>query len=419
MTLKHSSITNVLLLPRNYCLEERHEPLVNKILDSNEVFKQLYELEQAIQPILASLEVNGLIVSKMWFERGIKEKINRIDEVVAEMNQYIDGSGEHVEQKLLDNFWEKNELPKARTFEEFGNYQKLHPTYSLMLEHKRNSSFVKQWKSNLVNQGTKLSNVDVRIHGEWQSFSSYTGRITARKLPLTSLPRVMRDYIVAPNGTQIISLDLSNAELRFLAHYANCKPLLESFNKGVDVHLETAKLIKTNAYRLEMDDETTRELAKRFTYSFLYGAGQHKITESFRHVYKDATISDVRRVTVDFNQNYPELEKYLHEREESEFLLTPFGPVKPIAKFNKRQRRNYTLQASVSVAIKFLMLILANHKIKIHHVLHDEVWIEIPCGINVDGLMEKITKDFEVVINEHFQGFPTNGLLTSKKIGGN
>src|SRR5699024_12158810 len=116
------------------------------------------------------------------------------------------------------------------------------------------------------------------LKGTWKSFSSYTGRITARNLPLTSMPSVMRDYIVPSTGQQIVSLDLDNADLRSLAHYAECGSLKEQFNRGIDVHAETAKLLLRNTAEHEVNDEQARKLAMQFTYSLLYASDSQIMT---------------------------------------------------------------------------------------------------------------------------------------------
>src|SRR5690625_5177280 len=143
-----------------------------------------------------------------------------------------------------------------------------------MLHTTKHATYLKQWDLNLKHGGVELENGDVRINGKWLSFASYTGRISAKQLPLTSLPSEMCDYIVPPKGSQLVSIDLNNAELRFLAYYAGCNSLMEQFNDGEDIHYETAKLIQTKMNRHGVKDEQARELAKRYTYSFLYEIGR-------------------------------------------------------------------------------------------------------------------------------------------------
>lgn len=419
LILQNTSINNLLLLPKSVRVGEEHTSLVIEILDSHKVFKQLFELEQGIQPILASLEEKGIVVSKKWLEKGVEEKTTQSKELVDEINHYINGVGKGVNQNLLNEFWKKNDLPIARTFEELSTYKRLHPTYQLMLQHKKQARFLKQWgSSNLIHKGTQLANGDVKITGRWQSFASYTGRISAKQLPLTSLPSAMRDYIVPPKDFQIVSIDLNNAELRFLAYYAKCDRLIQRFNDGKDIHYETAKLIRNQMNHHEVDDEQARELAKRYTYSFLYGAGVKIIQKSLQKVFNDITSANVATINEAFTQQYPEIQSFLLQREKSENLLTAFGELKSIATFYEAQRRNFTLQSSVSVAIKMLMKTLANHQIEIMHVLHDEVWISTPTETSLETLMAEVSLEFKEKIKNTFRGFPNEGLLTIEKIGG-
>src|SRR5699024_586217 len=144
-----------------------------------------------------------------------------------------------------------------------------------------------------------------------------------------------------------------------------------------------------------LDDEQAREPAKRYTYSFLYGAGVKSIQKSLQKVFKEITKADVVTINDAFIQQYPEIQRFLLERENSESLLTAFGEVKPIATFYEAQRRNFTLQSSVAVIIKMLMDTLANHQIEMVHVLHDEVWISIPIETSLDSLIDEVTIEFE------------------------
>lgn len=417
MRLEYTSISNLLLLPKNFPIEE-HDPLVSEVLESHHVFHPLYELEKSIQPILDSMEKRGLVIAEEWFRSGLGKKRTQLTKVITKMNQYIVGTHDDVDISRLHEFWKKNNLPITNSFDLLAHYKQLHPTYNLMLQYRKHSNYLKQWDLNLKHDGIQLENGDVRINGKWQSFASYTGRITAKQLPLTSLPSAMLDYIVPPKDSQLVSIDLNNAELRFLAYYAKCDRLIHRFNAGKDLHYETAKLIQNKMSRYEVKDEQARELAKRYTYSFLYGAGVKTIQKNLQKVFKDITHADVVTINNAFIQQYPEIQRFLLERESSEYLLTAFGEVKPIAKFQQTQRRNFTLQSSVSVAIKILLKTLVNHKIEIMHVLHDEVWISTPIKSNLEKLIPKVAKDFEEKIKNTFEGFPCEGLLTIEKIGG-
>ena len=49
-----------------------------------------------------------------------------------------------------------------------------------------------------------------------EAFSSYSGRISASQMPLTSMPKRMRKYVISSSSEkELWSIDLNQAELRF------------------------------------------------------------------------------------------------------------------------------------------------------------------------------------------------------------
>jgi len=412
-----TSISALLLLPNSYRIEA-HMNQVDHLLMNHSVFSYQYKLEQSIQPVLTSIEKNGLVIANEWFTTGLQEKRNQLAHVGNEINQQI-GSSNHevVDEVALRKYWNNNDLPLANGFDELKKYKHLHPTFQLMMDYKNHKNYLKMWDERLREKGTSVDG-GISIKGTWQSFASRTGRITAKNLPLTSIPVAMRDYVVSPEGYHMYSLDLNNAELRFLAHYAKCDPLVQQFNQEVDVHAETAKLIRKNLGSHEISKDESRKLAKHFTYSLLYGAGTFTIAKNMRKTFSDVTSADVGVLKDAFYQKYPELLRFLFERGEDEKLLTPFGKIKPVVEFTKTQKKNFTMQSSVSVAIKTLLAMLAKNNVTIVHVIHDEVWVLIPKDEQVERFIEKSVNDFNEKIKEIFPGLPTKTILSKEKIGG-
>lgn len=412
-----TSITNLLLLPKNYSIK-KHMVQVERLLKGHPVFSRLYELEKAIQPVFTNMEERGLIVSEKWFTTGLQEKRNQLAQTGRAINELIGSSNEDVvEEKSLRKFWEDNGLPIATTFNSFKRYEHLSPTFHLMGEYKNYQSYLKSWGERVREKGSEVEN-GVLIQGSWNSYSSYTGRSTARRLPLTSMPGAMHDYVVPLSGHQIYSLDFRNIELRFLAYYSRCSSLLKQFNQGVDVHEETAKLIRQSFDVQTLTGKQVRKLVKQFTYSFLYGAGTQTISKNMQKGYLDVKSSGVDSLISAFNEKYPEVLSFLLERGDDEKLLTAYGRVKPVAVFSNSQRKNFTLQSSVSVAFKVLLKVLVKHGVRVVHVLHDEVWIEVEKNQDLDCHLKEAVSEFRIKIEKTFPGFPIKGLFSKEKVGG-
>lgn len=404
-------------MPKHYDLTQSWKA-IDGLLQKHSIFKELYLIEKNISPILSTLEEAGLLISGEWFKSGLQEKQNQLVAVRNEINQMIgEAVSDQVDEDKLHHYWKLRELPVAKGFDALKKYKRLHPTFQMILTYKNYQNYLKMWGQSLLEKGVVVDG-GVLLKGTWRSFSSYTGRMTARDLPLTSLPSAMRDYIVSPPGEQIVSLDLDNAELRFLAHYAGCDALKEQFIQGIDVHAKTAKLLRGNIAGHEVDDEKARKLAKQFIYSLLYGASRQRILKNMQKAFYNITNADVAASIDEFYELYPELLVFLEERADSSKLVATFGEVEPVEKFTRTQKKNYALQASVSIAIKLLMTTLAEHGIKIIHVLHDEIWILMENNVHLDKFIKQVEVKFEKKIEKLFPGLPTNGILSKENIGG-
>jgi hypothetical protein len=300
--------------------------------------------------------------------------------------------------------------------EQLRNYKNLDPTYELVQEISKHKRYLKTWEVGINKWGVITGNSTL-IKGKWTSFSSYTGRMTAKRLPLTSIPTKMRDYIVHPKGMRIISLDLNAAELRFVAYFSKSKRMLDLFSNGLDPHSETANVISKVLSSNNPDDDLYRELAKRFNFSMLYGASDRTIAKNLSSVNSEVTSAKVSEIRMMINQMYPEINEFLRKMESSEKLHTPLGKIQPIEHFEMNQKRNFLFQSSVAVTIKKLMLITSQY-FEIAHVLHDEIWFYAPISGPTESVLNDIKKQFYKETDDMYQGFPIHNLITMNIIGG-
>ncbi len=129
-------------------------------------------------------------------------------------------------------------------------------------------------------KGAWLKNVesDGRIHGYVNTNGAVTGRCTHSNPNLSQVPsprkllgKECRSLFHAPNGMVIVGCDGRCLELRMLAHF------LAPYDGGRYVDIVTTGDVHT--VNQEASGCTTRDIAKRFIYAFLYGAGDAKIGE--------------------------------------------------------------------------------------------------------------------------------------------
>lgn len=140
--------------------------------------------------------------------------------------------------------------------------------------------FLKQKQVGQINGWLKVVTKEGYVHGSVKTIGTATfrcahfapnmGQISKRDLR-------MREVWLPDDGHKLVGIDADALELRMLAHWLGhfddgeyAKALLEGRKEnGTDVHSRTGKLIGL----------TNRDVVKRATYAYLYGASNHKLTE--------------------------------------------------------------------------------------------------------------------------------------------
>ncbi len=147
-----------------------------------------------------------------------------------------------------------------------------------------------------------------RIHCSL-NLNTETGRLSSRNPNLQNQPALEKDIykirkaFVAREGHSLVVADYGQLELRVLAHLAECKSMIEAFEKGGDFHSRTAigmypeirKDIEAGGVLLEWDSNkgkapapliknkyaNERRRAKVLNFSIAYGKTAHGLSSDF------------------------------------------------------------------------------------------------------------------------------------------
>ena len=211
-----------------------------------------------------------------------------------------------------------------------------------------------------------------RIHTRFNQTIAQTGRLSStdpnlQNIPVrTELGREIRKAFVAPKGRVLVSADYSQIELRVAAALSKDKGMIETFNKGIDLHQQTAA--EMFGVPLEEVTKEQRYSAKTINFGVMYGMSAHGLSVATGMKREDA---------VAFIERYFEIRSTLKEYIEGikefarthEYTETLLGRRRPCPEINsnnfqirnaaERMAVNVPLQGTAADIIKMAMIALA------------------------------------------------------------
>ncbi len=297
-------------------------------------------------------------------------------------------------QDVLEQLAEQHEVPK------------------LVLEYRQ----LAKLKSTYIDALPLLADADSRVHTTFQAAATATGRLSSvnpnlQNIPVrTELGREIRAAFIARPGSQLLSADYSQIELRLLAHFSSDPLLMRAYAEEIDIHTLTAS--EVFGVPIDKMDKETRNRAKAVNFGIVYGisafglAAQLGIPQAEARAYIDRYFARYQGV-----QAF--IEKTLVQTRKDGFVRTMFGRLRPIPDiesrnpnqrgFAERTAINTPLQGTVADLIKLAMIALdrklAEHNLKTRMVLqvHDELLFEVPHE-ETEEIRELVRTEMEGVV---------------------
>jgi DNA polymerase-1 len=128
-----------------------------------------------------------------------------------------------------------------------------------------------------------------RVHTNYNQTVAATGRLSSSNPNLQNIPvgsdrYDVRAVFVAPEGSELLSADYSQVELRLLADMSGDPELLRAFRNDEDVHEYTGRLI----FGTEKVTAEQRRIAKTINFGVVYGQTPFGLSQTLRISPKDA-----------------------------------------------------------------------------------------------------------------------------------
>lgn len=297
--------------------------------------KVLNEIELKLLPILAEMELRGVLINqeKLYSQsQEVGKKLRQLEEEVYNL------AGEEFNiastKQLSEIFYNKLQLPvlkktpKGQPSTAEAVLQELaldYPLPKLIVDYRSLSKLKSTYLDSLPQQ---INAKTGRVHTSYRQAITSTGRLSSTDPNLQNIPirttegRKIREAFIAPKGCRIISADYSQIELRIMAHLSGDESLIEAFNKDLDIHRATAAEVLSKP----IDDVTDmeRRSAKAINFGLIYGMSAFGLAKQL-----GVDRGSAQQYIDTYFARYPGVKRYMEETRElahqQGFVQTCFG----------------------------------------------------------------------------------------------
>ena len=191
-----------------------------------------------------------------------------------------------------------------------------HPVAARLMAYRKATKFVQSFGEALL----KHAGEDGRIHPDYNQIGAGTGRMSCERPNWQQVPskgdgKKLRELVKAPPGYLLGTADFSNIELRILANLTGDAVMIDAFNRGLDLHSETAKRMfglpdDWDKDRCEKEmwkrDLSYRSIAKIINFMLVYGGSPFKLAMEIGIEVKEA-----ERLVESYFKAYPGVRRWM------------------------------------------------------------------------------------------------------------
>lgn len=401
-----------------------HHQLYPKIEQDHSLQFVYHQIEMPLLTVLFQIERNGVLLDSNLLQvqsRDLAQQLYHLEnQAYALAGQVFNlNSPKQIQEILFDQLKLPiiKKTPKGAPSTDEDVLQQLsldYPLPKVLLDYRG----LAKLKSTYTDKLPQMVNADTgRVHTNYAQAVAVTGRLASNDPNLQNIPirssegRRIREAFIAPEGSQIISADYSQIELRIMAHISQDQGLLKAFAAEEDIHQATAGEIF--GVPIDQVNAEQRRYAKVINFGLIYGMSEFGLASQLG-IERSAARIYIER----YFARYPGVAKYMQQTREQVrkkgFVETVFGrrlwlPEINSTHHNRRQGAeraaiNAPMQGTAADIIKLAMIAvqdwLVNHSFntKLIMQVHDELVLEVPDAeieivtANLSQLMENIGK---------------------------
>ena len=282
-----------------------------------------YNIEMPLMPVLAEMEMNGVLIDTKSLAETSTVLTKRMEEVEREIYELAGGefniaSPRQVGEVLFDKLKIVEKAKKTKKGQYVTNEEVLqslkgkHKIVGAILEHRG----LKKLLGTYIDALPKLINSRTgHIHTSFNQATTATGRLSSSDPNLQNIPvrgeegKEIRKAFIPEPGCLFFSADYSQIELRVMAHLSGDENMIEAFREGHDIHAATAAKI----YKEEMENVSRdqRTKAKRANFGIIYGITIFGLADRL-----EISREEARQLIDGYFETFPKVKEYMEKAKE-------------------------------------------------------------------------------------------------------
>ncbi|NEZ44150.1 DNA polymerase I [Paenibacillus alvei] len=380
------------------------KPVMEKMLEEQEMNRLYFELELPLSRVLAQMEKTGIQVDTdalnslgAQFTEQIETTMKRIYELAG--TAFNVGSPKQLGEILFDKLGlpviKKTKTGYSTDAEVLEKLEPYHEIIPLILHYRQMTKLQSTYIEGLLKEVRKETG---NVHTYFRQTITATGRLSSQYPNLQNIPvrleegrKIRQAFVPSEKGWHIVAADYSQIELRVLAHISGDAKLKEAFVHDMDIHTKTA--MDVFGVSSEQVDANMRRSAKAVNFGIVYGISDYGLSQNLNITRKEAgqfieqyfaVFQGVKQYMEDivklarqdgYVKTMLERRRYLKDIHASNFNLRSFA---------ERTAMNTPIQGTAADIIKLAMVQMdirmreAGLKSRMLLQVHDELVFEVP-----------------------------------------
>ncbi len=401
--------------------------------------KLFYDIEMPLMPVLAEMEMTGVVLDTDSLSQTSKEltaRMNQIEHDIYEMagHSFNISSPKQVGEVLFDELKIVEKAKKTKTGQYVTSEEVLvqlhakHPIVAKILDYRGLKKLLSTYVDNLpslINPRTG------HIHTSFNQCITATGRLSSSDPNLQNIPvrgedgKEIRKAFVPEPGCLFFSADYSQIELRVMAHLSEDEHMINVFREGKDLHAATASTIYKKPIEEISRDERTK--SKRANFGIIYGITVFGLAERL-----DISRDEAKLLIDGFFDTFPKVHEYMEKAKEEArqkgYVPTLFGRRRYLPDINsqnstvrgfaERNAINAPIQGTAADIIKVAMIRIFERFQQEH--IRSKMILQVHDELNFTVYPEEKEKVEKIVLEEMEHAFEMRvPLLADSGFGNN